>query len=294
MIMSQFSYDVAVAYRIYPKVSASCGNRPPIFSEDKLKLSELCLKSFKSSLGGLRVKLWALLDNCPPAYETIFTQLWAPEDLVLMRYPGIGDGATFREQSRILMEQTDAEIVHFAEDDYFYLPDQFRLAVDFLKQNPDADFVTPYENFDYYTADLNKLPYETRSFGGKQWNSCVSTTHTFLGKRAAVMEGRGVLLASYGKLSPDLVKWMALTKKRVFNPVKFLSWLVPHRFWSGSIALTWYFCWRQLLFGRRYTLWAPHPTIATHMVAGLEAPGIDWQKEFQRQLASVPSAVLKN
>jgi len=47
-------HDLAVAYRIYPKVS-----RPALglgFGEDKLSLSEACLKSFKDSLGsfGLR------------------------------------------------------------------------------------------------------------------------------------------------------------------------------------------------------------------------------------------------
>jgi hypothetical protein len=298
MIMGQFSYDVAVAYRIYPKVSNTCNNHPPIFGEDKLKLAELCLKSLKNSLGGLRVKLWALLNDCPPAYESLFTRLWAPEDLVLVRYPGVGAGTTLHGQTRILLEQTDAEIVHFAEDDYFYLPDQFHLAVDFLKQNPDADFATPYENFDYYTADLNKLPYETRAFGGKKWNSCVSTTHTFMGKRTSLIECQdvfhGLFRARRGRTIPDLAMWMALTKKRVFNPVKFICWLVPHRFWSGSMVLAWYYCWRQILFGRRYTLWAPHPTIATHMVAGLEAPGIDWQKEFQRQMTSVLPETLKD
>jgi hypothetical protein len=298
MIMGQFSYDVAVAYRIYPKVSNTCNNHPPIFGEDKLKLAELCLKSLKNSLGGLRVKLWALLNDCPPAYESLFTRLWAPEDLVLVRYPGVGAGTTLHEQTRILLEQTDAEIVHFAEDDYFYLPDQFHLTVDFLKQNPDADFATPYENFDYYTADLNKLPYETRAFGGKKWNSRVSTTHTFMGKRTSLIECQdvfhGLFRARRGRTIPDLAMWMALTKKRVFNPVKFICWLVPHRFWSGSMVLAWYYCWRQILFGRRYTLWAPHPTIATHMVAGLEAPGIDWQKEFQRQMTSVLPETLKD
>ena len=190
--MSQFAYDVAVAYRIYPKVSSTCGNRPPVFSKDKLKLAELCLKSFKSSLGGMRVKLWALLDNCPPAYETLFTELWSPEDLVLLRYPGVGDPATFREQARILMEQTDAEIIYFAEDDYFYLPDQFQAAVEFLKQNPAADFVAPYQSLEFYTGDMENFPRENRVFSGKAWNSCVSTTHTFLTRRNVLTESRGV------------------------------------------------------------------------------------------------------
>jgi len=283
--MSLFSYDLAVAYRIYPKISRS-KHKPQVFPEDKLKLAEFCLKSFKNSLGKLRVKLWVLLDNCPPVYETLFTQLWNQGDLVLTRYPGVGDGATLREQTRILMEQTDAEIVYFAEDDYFYLPNQFQLVVDFLKQNPDADFVAPLESSDFYTADLHKITRETRNFAGKKWNVCVSTTHTFLCKRDTLLESCGIFLTSYGRISPDLSKWMALTKKRIFNPIKFMKWSLTHRwFWAGSMVISWYFCWRQILFGRRYTLWSPHPAIANHMGTGVESPGIDWQNEFQKQLA---------
>lgn len=284
--MSQFSYDLAVAYRIYPKMSA---NKPPIFADDKVKLVEFCLKSFKASLGGLRVKLWVLLNDCPPVYETLITQMWAAENLVLVRYPGVAAGTTLHEQARILREQTDAEIVYFAEDDYFYLPDQFQLAVNFLRQNPDADFATPYDHPDLHTLDLHKFPRETRTVGGKAWSSCLSTTHTFLAKRAALIETRRLFLGLFqsfqGRVSPDLAMWMALTKKRVFNPFLFLYWLVRHRFWAGSIFYAWYYCWRQLLFGRRYTLWTPQPSIATHMIAGLEAPQVDWQKAFQGQMA---------
>ncbi len=82
----------------------------------------------------------------------------------------------------------------------------------------------------------------------------------------------------------DLAMWMSLTKKRVYNPVKFVAWLIPHKFWAGSIGLAWYYFWRQILFGRKYNLWTPHPALATHMVATQEAPGIDWRSEFQKRL----------
>ncbi len=286
--MSQFSYDLAVAYRINPKMSAS---RPPVFAEDKFKLAELCLKSFKNSLGGLRVKLWALLNNCPPEYEAMFTKLWQAEDLVLVRFPGVAAGTTLHEQSRILAEQTDAGITYFAEDDYFYLSGQFQQAVNFLKQNPDADFAAPYDHPDLYSTDLHNHPRVTREFDGRKWRSCISATHTFLARRAALIESRDLFLKLFqdfqGRTSPDLAMWMALTKKRVFNPVKFSRWLATHRwYWAGSIFLAWYHCWRQILFGRRYTLWIPNPSIATHMVAGLETPDIDWPKEFQAYMAA--------
>ena len=60
--MKKRTYDLVVAYRIFPKVSKS----PPIFQNNKYKLAHLCLKSFKESLGSLKVKIYALLDNCPP------------------------------------------------------------------------------------------------------------------------------------------------------------------------------------------------------------------------------------
>lgn len=284
--MSQPFYDLAVAYRIYPKVSS---NPPPVFADDKFKLAELCLKSFKESLGGLRVKLWVLLNNCPPQYESLFTQLWPAEDLVLVRYPGVSGSTTLHEQLRLLMAQTDAEIVYLAEDDYFYLPGQFPLAVNFLKQNPDADFATPYDGPDLHETDLHDCIDETRPFGGKNWRSSVSTTHTFLARRTALIECRDLFDRLYHAfstgVSPDLAMWMAMTKKRVFNPVKFVSWLASHRYWSASILLAWVYGWRQVLFGRRFTLWTPNPSIATHMDRKLEAPGIDWRREYEARMA---------
>ena len=116
--------------------------------------------------------------------------------------------------------------------------------------------------------------------------------------RAVLAELRAFLLrlklAFPNGHSPDLAMWMALTKKRVFNPVKFARWSVSHRYWAASIFLAWFYCWRQILFGRRYSLWTPSPSISTHMVAGLEAPGIDWQKEFQRRMPGVVSEARKD
>jgi hypothetical protein len=275
--MNTQKYDLAVAYRVYPKVSS---HLPPIFSSDKFKLAELCLKSFKNSLTGLKVKVWALLDNCPPAYEKLFTDLWSPEDLVLVRFPGVGDATTFHNQARILMEQTDTDIVYLAEDDYFYLPDQFQLAVKFIRQNPEVQFITPYLHPDLDNTELHRLPHLTKNCDGVVWNSCCSTTHTFLTSRTTLTECQGVFLANYGRISPDLSKWLALTKKRVFNPFLFVKWAVTNHFWAGSIFYAWYYCWRQILFGHRYNLWIPRPSIATHMVAGMEAPGVDWQRHF--------------
>jgi hypothetical protein len=94
-------YDVAVAYRIYPKMAKPALGLP--FSDDKERLSEVCLQSFRRSLGDLRAKIWVLLDDCPPHYEEMFRRVFAPEDLVLEPLPGIGNQGTFNRQIEILL-----------------------------------------------------------------------------------------------------------------------------------------------------------------------------------------------
>src|SRR5882757_6226720 len=137
--MKQFAYDVAATYRIYSKMSR---NPPPVFTDNKFKLAELCFNSFKNSLAGLRVKVWVILNDCPPEYEAMVRRVWGPEDLEVVHFPGVTNGTTLNEAAIILWEQTDAETVYFSDDDYVYLPGGFQRAVDFLKQNADVDFVT--------------------------------------------------------------------------------------------------------------------------------------------------------
>ena len=146
---SQRPYDLAVAYRIYPKI-AKCALPLP-FGADKYRLSKACLQSFRESLGPLRVKVWALLDNCPKQYEEHFFEYFHAPDLVILNLNGEGNQATFARQINILLNQTDADLVYFAEDDYLYLPGQFPPMVEFMVQNSDVDFVSPFDHRDYYT-----------------------------------------------------------------------------------------------------------------------------------------------
>jgi hypothetical protein len=108
--MSESKYDVAIAWRVYPGVTKT----PPVFEDNKLKLVELCLRSLKASLGDLRVKFFALLDNCPSEYDDLLHAFFEEPDLDIRHYDGIGNEATFSEQIEILVNQTDAEFVYFA------------------------------------------------------------------------------------------------------------------------------------------------------------------------------------
>src|SRR5439155_9193533 len=122
----------------------------------KLRQAEACLKSFRKSVGNLRTKMWVLMDACPGEYEELFARYFDPQDLVFVKMLGIGNTRTFAKQIDILLEQGDADLVYFAEDDYLYLPSQFHLMIDFLQTYRDVDFVTPYDHLDCYTLELHR------------------------------------------------------------------------------------------------------------------------------------------
>lgn len=272
-MMSDQPHDLCVAYRVSPNPSQ---HAPPVHADDKFALTELCLASFKGALGGLRAKVFVIMDGCPVTYEKLFLRHFDREDLVFIQMPFVGNEATFHEQARILRHQHYADVVYFAEDDYLYFPGSMLAAV---KAMDWADFVSLYRHPD----QSRPLHYLRRPEVRDGWRETVSTTMTFMTRRSVLAECEGVVQSDYYGLMPDLALWLALTKRRVFNLIRFLDWLVDEPFWAGSIVLAWLLFWRQILFGRRFGLFTPQSTLATHMVAGKEAPGVDWAAEIARQ-----------
>jgi hypothetical protein len=275
--MSKSRFDLAVAYRIYPAVSKT----PAVHPDDKLRLAELCLRSFRASLGGLRAKVWALLDGCPPPFEELFRRHFDDDALEFVRLDRIGNLATFLLQIRILLEQQDAERVYFAEDDYFYLPDQFPAMVEFKDRDPDIDFVTPYDHPDFYTRWMYQGPHEVRVVDGRHWRTVGGTPLTFLTTRS-VLQATAPVFRSYGAGNHDASLWFALTKHRVRQPFWLLRALRRDPLGFRLVANAWRYSAREILTGRRWRLWAPTPSIATHMESCYLAPGVDWPDWFER------------
>jgi hypothetical protein len=275
-VIQKKPYDIAVAYRICPHMSRTL---PPVFADSKYNLSALCLRSFKAALAGIKAKIWVILDNCPKEYEDLFTSQWASEDLVLVRCPGIGNAATFGRQVEVLANQSDAEFVFLAEDDFFYLPGRFHLMLDLIRNNPDVDFCSPYDHPDFYNHSFHLHPMRIKVEQGQVWKTANGTICTFLTRQSTLQEARSVLL-SYACKNSDAGMWLSLTKQHVLNPYDLLAqpFICPYRGWS--LACAWYFNWRQILFGRRYVLWIPVPSLATHMAAPYLAPHVDWEREF--------------
>ena len=266
--------DLVVAYRVYPGRS-----RAPAYSpEDKFQLARLCLASFQTALGALRTRVHAILDGCPPEYEDIFRETLKGCELDIVQAGGIGNQATFALQIDLLSKQTDAQYVYFAEDDYFYFPDALEKMVAFMRENRDVDFVTPYDHPDSYDTSSRYERHLVKPWGDRYWRTASSTCLTFLTSRET-LQRTASMLRTYSKGNRDCPMWLALTQKfSLADPRIHFCSLRRINLWR----LTWQYGLLRVLFGRRYKLWAPMPTLATHMESTRLAPLVDWQEEFQR------------
>jgi hypothetical protein len=270
-------YDVVIAYRICPKLSRGAFK---LSGWDKLKLSEICLKSFLDSLSGIDFKIYSILDGCPPQYDALFRDLIPSDNLEIIHFQGIGNYATFIEQIRILLNQNESEIVYFAEDDYFY-DKGFDEMIELIRNRKDVDFVTPYDHPDYYQdkpdprkpAFLVKLhDYKSKIiFEKRHWRTVSSTCCTFLTTKATLKK-----TAKYFRLYPklgDYDMWLTLTK------MSLKATLIRKPLLTAKVYA---YALKRMLIGRPYKLWAPIPSIATHMVELYLAPGVDWASLIKR------------
>ncbi|MBY8983385.1 MAG: glycosyltransferase family 2 protein [Candidatus Lokiarchaeota archaeon] len=300
--MKKIIYDLVVAYRIYPKISKST----PVFQNNKFKLAHLCLKSFKESLGSLNIKIYVLLDNCPPEYEELFYRYFKKENLEIIRLNGIGNQRTFKLQLDLLLKQNYSEIVYFAEDDYFYFPNQFEIMLNFLKKNIDVDFVTPYDHLDYYVLPLHDYKSIFKNYSTKQWKKVSSTTCTFLTSKTALNKTKKVfkkysyvknffdseifkqnrilncIFSEFMISASDTDIWLSLTKINAFKLLKLIRYRIQNREAFGFYFRAWRFHWNQILFGKKWNLYCPKPTIATHMESICLSPNINWEEIFKK------------
>ncbi|MFX1308523.1 MAG: glycosyltransferase family 2 protein [Promethearchaeota archaeon] len=280
--MGSKKYDLAVAYRIYPKVSGT----PPILANDKYNLAKICLKSFKACLGDLKVKIYALLDKCPKQYEKLFENSFEKEDLKIIRLNGIGNKGTFNLQLKILLEQNDSDFVYFAEDDYYYLSDQFKKMILFLKNDAEVHFVTPYDHLDHYNYHFHNYKSKIRAYAQKHWRTIHSTCATFLTTKQILHETRKILQI-YTKNTILLSSWVCLTKFQGLKPFTLLNYYLNDRRLFHYIYKAWRHGWKQILFGKKWNLWCPMPTIGTHMEKEHLSPIIDWDTIFTKEIESL-------
>ncbi|GIV54894.1 MAG: hypothetical protein KatS3mg039_1412 [Candidatus Kapaibacterium sp.] len=266
------TYDLAIAYRVYPGIAKS----PAFYANNKLKLAELGLRSLQQAVGDtLRVRMFALLDGCPPEYETMVLRYFPREHTDLYRLDRIGNAGTFLLQLKLLLEQSYAEFVYFAEDDYLYRSGTFSHMVDFAASSDDVHFVTPCDHPDYFRLPLHEGCSRVRYGCGHFWRTVGSTCLTFLTRRS-ILRKAAPIFRTYRRGNFDASMWLALTKHGMFNPLHVARAALHSRLEAAILAKAWLFGWWHILAARRLTLWAPMPSIGTQIESDTLAPGVDW------------------
>ena len=281
--MNKTKSDLAVVYRIYPMIS----REPLIFEEDKYQLVKFCLNSFKKSLGTLKVKIWFLLDSCPPEYELLVKNYFNEEDLEILNLNKYGNEATFKLQIDILLNQECSEYIYFAEDDYYYFPNQFEKMLSFLKKMKNVDFITPFDHLDYYSTKLHDYRRRYQNYKSINWKTVGSTCLTFLTTKETLNYTREIFDLYSTQKATDASVFFCLTKIGVFNPFRIIRFLLRD---IGNFSIyyrAWRYGWRYILLKKRKNLWVPYPTIATHLQKDGLPPYYNWEDIFRDVLNKI-------
>jgi hypothetical protein len=277
-------YDFAVAYRVCPRIGREA---MAIFRGDKFLLTRVAFRSFVRSIQAFKVKLWILLDGCPPAYEAFFRATWPGDPPEFVACANRGTGGTFQEQISILTAQDAADLCGVVEDDYFFLPECFERIHELFLRHPEVELATPYDHLEYYVAAHQQMSHDVlKTPGLPVWRTVPATTCTFIGRSSALRDNVRAFRA-YGKwllfnYGTNGTMWLAITKHRIFNPLRCLQWLFGAKYVAWSWFSAWTFCGFDILFKRKRKLWAPIPSLASHLVFSYPPPGIDWNDLVQK------------
>ncbi|HRE58797.1 MAG TPA: glycosyltransferase family 2 protein [Candidatus Kapabacteria bacterium] len=265
------SHTIAIAYRIYPGISKT----PAFFSDNKMKMAEVCFASFIQALEGLEYHIWVLFDNCPNEYEAMCLRHCKAESMTFLHYKGIGNALTFEQQILILEQQNFSDNIMFAEDDYFYLRDSIRLSLECLCGMKDAHFVTPYDHPNYYTLPLHQHKSEYRQMGNQIWKTVNATCLTFLTTKNQLEYVKSIFL-TYKKKNYDASMWLAITQKGLWSS-SFLFAAFKDSMHKRILVKLYLFSLLHIVFKPSRKLWAAQPSLNTHFEKNDLAKDIDWK-----------------
>ncbi|MDG6923909.1 MAG: glycosyltransferase [Nitrososphaerota archaeon] len=268
-----------IVYRTYPRFGRLAFVQP---GWTKYDLVRVCLKSLLKSLEGINFKFHVVLDGCPSEYRDLFEELIDASRLKVTDLPGGGQAASVAEGIRIIEQESESDVVYFAEDDYLYKDSAMTEMLEMIRDE-DADFVTPYDHPDYYqrTLDPTKPAYLVRLhdyrseiiFKRRHWRTVSSTTMTFLTKKVVLKKAAKYIKLTSTTRLVDYPMWLTLTKMRK-RTVRI----------RGTLYL-YALAWPRMIVGRSFKLWSPMPSLATHMVGPYMAPGFEWEDLIRKYAA---------
>jgi hypothetical protein len=188
--------------------------------------------------------------------------------------PRFGNAATFAKQIEILLGQSEAAVVYFAEDDYLYKPDEFRKMYDLITTQPGVDFVSCYCHSDLFTHPIHQHRRRTMFVNNRLWLGASSTCLTFMTTQRVLRETRDLFM-TFCAGSWDSSVWLGITRTHVLNPAAYFRFR-RDAYCMKILRKAIGHGWRHLPFLRRYALFVPFPGIGTHLEAQFVSPETDW------------------
>jgi len=239
---------------VFYRVCPYSNGKSPIFTDDKPGLVRFCLESFVEAFQASSLRITFILDSCDASYRT-WIERHVPFQKEIVHFDGLGSEGSFFKQVELATRLEPDELVYLAEDDYYYVAGAGEKLVAAIAR---FDFVTPYDPLDHYSGLQAAEPCHMALCAGHHWRTHGSTCLTF-GTRAELIVKNQRLIYQHGV--SDSLMWPHLLRKR--------RW------------------------GRRGPrLYGPIPSLATHLVSGLLAPGINWEDVWKQKLGRCAPSVV--
>ena len=256
---------LTVAYRVCPVLASTAAGYA-----DKFEMVSDTTASLARALEAIPCRVVVILDGCPDEYRELMERQFAGLEVEIVETPSIKNRPTFLRQMDILLNVPDDEAVYFAEDDYLYRADAFRIMLAALEREG-VDFVTPLDHPDRYLRLLPE-PEPTGSFDieSVRWHPVSSTCLTFLTTRRVLKEAEG-FFRSYGGVTSDAGIWLALTHAGLFTfrhtVLAVLRYALGLRkSFAEFVPLE---AWRRLggriISSRKFLLYGPEPSLCAHL-----------------------------
>lgn len=192
---------------------------------------------------------------------------------------GVGNARSYRACIALVDSRVwdDDDVVYFAEDDYLYLEDAFARLVEAVEALPESSYFTLYDHPDYYRSRSQTRfmarHRSARAVGDIRWREVRSTCLTYAARVGALRSDSWAhYLCTRGPTPDDFPLWSIVEDAGCFplhrllkaSPAPYGQSLAKH-----NLA--------RLTRGKsRHRLYAPTPSLVTHVEDAMLAPGRDW------------------
>ncbi len=270
------NFDVVIAYRCYPWIS----KKPKYRNDDKLMMIKFGLKSLVLCLWNLKAKFFIIADWIPEKWEKEIVDVIWKHDYEYIYTQSIWNVSTRNKQIDILLMQNDAQIVYFAEDDYLYQNNwEFKEWIELLK-NKKADFVTLFDHPDYYVWNYHRVKHEYIVTEKRIWRTVPSTCLTFMTTKHNLKNTEKQLRLFWKWSCYDHTMRLIITH---YNLYRIMDINLKEKFRKIPVErlyliITRFYWWKYIIKNKRLKLYAPTPSICTHLEWTDISPLVKWDE----------------